>query len=81
MAVDDDRRQRRLEMLHALGDLIGRQLLRLGVDEIDGQPLDAAEGRHQAGPHRVLDSRQLLAQALVHLATAAGIDQQQIQFS
>src|SRR3989338_11186441 len=74
MAVDDDRREKWLEFLHAMRHLIRCQLLGLGVNDDDRVAASPQIRRHQTGPYRRLDGGQLGSQHLIDVRAAPPID-------
>ena len=79
VTVDDDRGEHGREGLDAIRGLLGRQLVGFRIDDLDREPFGAHERGDEAGPDRVLDRGQPLAERLVDSRAAAGINENEIR--
>src|SRR5438874_900816 len=79
MPVHHDCGKYRLSLSYSLRHLGRRKLLRLSINDLDGQAAVSREGGYQPRPDWWLNSGQRFAERLVDRRAAAGIDEQKIE--
>ena len=79
MTVDHDCHENRRERVDAIRGHFGRQFVSFRIDNLDGEPFGAHEGGNEAGPDRVLNRGQPLAERLVDSRAAAGVNENEIR--